>query len=490
MSSALDLVRQLWWVAAAAVMGLVLVVALRSWRSRRQAEFDDSLNRLALAGSGLGPLSVEHGFTTNDGMGPLEGVVDEPFTVEDTGRFPVTASRAPIAEDLPPVRSNEAPQGFQGFQEGSDPLAEADFHIGYGMYDQAAELLRAAVEHEPGRRDLRLKLLEVFFETGNRDEFLQLAEELVHTRDQAGPGEWEKIAIMGRQLAPEDPLFAESDDFNVAAAGVDLDLEAGDQQVDYDLGGVPDEQQIEFDNAMLDEGMVEEGSVETDIDYSRPPPATMLRQPQGGAEELQPEGAFELELDSQDGELDIESALQEAELELNGAQGPDSDATMVAGFDERSRRVMEAAAQRRALQDTALVEEEPEAAMDPMDQWAAHEDIDSMPMDAGATDASQLGNMRGAARADRDMGRYDLNDAANGPYSNGANGEALAEDDMALPDLEPVTMSEVGTKLDLARAYVDMGDPEGARNILEEVLNEGSLAQKQEAQLLLEGLPG
>ena len=39
---------------------------------------------------------------------------------------------------------------------------------------------------------------------------------------------------------------------------------------------------------------------------------------------------------------------------------------------------------------------------------------------------------------------------------------------------EPATMSEVGTKLDLARAYMDMGDPEGARSILDEVLQEGS----------------
>jgi len=68
--------------------------------------------------------------------------------------------------------------------------------------------------------------------------------------------------------------------------------------------------------------------------------------------------------------------------------------------------------------------------------------------------------------------------------------QKLSSEDLALPDLEPVTMSEVGTKLDLARAYMDMGDPEGARNILEEVMTEGSLAQKQEAQRLLESLPG
>ena len=68
--------------------------------------------------------------------------------------------------------------------------------------------------------------------------------------------------------------------------------------------------------------------------------------------------------------------------------------------------------------------------------------------------------------------------------------QKLSADDLALPDIEPVTMSEVGTKLDLARAYMDMGDPDGARNILEEVLHEGSVAQKQEAQRLMESLPG
>ena len=43
----------------------------------------------------------------------------------------------------------------------------------------------------------------------------------------------------------------------------------------------------------------------------------------------------------------------------------------------------------------------------------------------------------------------------------------------------------VGTKLDLARAYLDMGDPEGARSMLQEVISEGTAAQKTEAQRLL-----
>jgi FimV-like protein len=65
----------------------------------------------------------------------------------------------------------------------------------------------------------------------------------------------------------------------------------------------------------------------------------------------------------------------------------------------------------------------------------------------------------------------------------GARGTGFAPGD------EPATMSEVGTKLDLARAYIDMGDPEGARSILEEVLQEGSNTQKQEAQRLMSSLP-
>jgi pilus assembly protein FimV len=89
----------------------------------------------------------------------------------------------------------------------------------------------------------------------------------------------------------------------------------------------------------------------------------------------------------------------------------------------------------------------------------------------------------GNGRLDLDVGSATVPDAAF------AATQRLASEELALPDLEPVTMSEVGTKLDLARAYMDMGDPDGARNILEEVLNEGSTAQKQEAHRLMESLP-
>ena len=92
-------------------------------------------------------------------------------------------------------------------------------------------------------------------------------------------------------------------------------------------------------------------------------------------------------------------------------------------------------------------------------------------------------------RVDLDVGESLLDSDA--PTNNvQAQTNKLMPVDLDAADLEPVTMSEVGTKLDLARAYMDMGDPEGARSILEEVVQEGSASQKQEASRLIESLPG
>jgi pilus assembly protein FimV len=66
---------------------------------------------------------------------------------------------------------------------------------------------------------------------------------------------------------------------------------------------------------------------------------------------------------------------------------------------------------------------------------------------------------------------------------------SLSPEDMSDELQDARTMTEVGTKLDLARAYVDMGDPAGARSILDEVLDEGDESQKQQAQQLLDSLP-
>ena len=60
--------------------------------------------------------------------------------------------------------------------------------------------------------------------------------------------------------------------------------------------------------------------------------------------------------------------------------------------------------------------------------------------------------------------------------------------DDELGDLGVFGDDAVATKLDLARAYMDMGDPDGARSMLEEVIGEGNAAQQDEARKLLDSL--
>lgn len=62
------------------------------------------------------------------------------------------------------------------------------------------------------------------------------------------------------------------------------------------------------------------------------------------------------------------------------------------------------------------------------------------------------------------------------------------DDDLGLGELGLMGEDAVATKLDLARAYMDMGDPDGARSMLEEVISEGNEEQKGEARKLLSDL--
>src|SRR6056297_938851 len=121
----------------------------------------------------------------------------------------------------------------------SDPLAEADFHMAYGLYDQAADLMRNAIAADPDRADLKAKLAEVYFVWGNKDAFVDAAENL-HDALGGEAGEkdsdWDKIVIMGQQIAPDHELFAGA----AAAGGGDVDLsfdeESGVGTLDVDFG--------------------------------------------------------------------------------------------------------------------------------------------------------------------------------------------------------------------------------------------------------------
>jgi pilus assembly protein FimV len=72
------------------------------------------------------------------------------------------------------------------------------------------DVLKKAVEREPDRRDLRMKLLETYYAAAaaNRLAFLEVVQNIARERDRLGEGEWDKIAIMGKQIASDTPLFS------------------------------------------------------------------------------------------------------------------------------------------------------------------------------------------------------------------------------------------------------------------------------------------
>ena len=548
--SFLDSLMGYWWALAAIVALVAGYFGFKTWRSRRQSEFDDSLSRLAVAGAS----SAERGFAAGDTapMRPLGAEDPEgAFLVEESGthqrpRFgsaaPAPSAARHVATSDETISSETAINLDQG-----DPLAEADFHMAYGLYDQAADLIRIAINREPNRRDLKLKLLEVFFVWGNKEQFLTAARELAASREEAAPGEWEKIVIMGKQLAPDDPLFAGGGTTGVTAGGVDLDLEGGQSRVDFDLLGEPvpgvhsSDADVDLDigSALGDsEGSHEAGTatdrnaaLETDFGSNSTGTTRQMTARISRDEDLMPVFGSETEgptveqpaLSSADNptirqkvamalkqtpaaEQTAELAIDDLGLDLAGLDtvdqpglGASSDApTLVAGMDDRSRKIIEEAQRRAQSEDTALTtgawqldENELDAALAEDQHNAEHDgsvtsrltqltghDVD---FDLGDAPEEHASNGSGL---DLDLGTATVPDAAFTAT------QKLSSDDLALPDLEPVTMSEVGTKLDLARAYMDMGDPDGAKNILEEVLHEGSMTQKQEAQRLMESLPG
>jgi len=86
-------------------------------------------------------------------------------------------------------------------------------HENVGFKERRTSLvdaLKSAVEREPQRRDLRIKLLETYYAAAatNRQGFLDTVRKIAHERASLNDGEWDKIAWMGRQIASDDNLFA------------------------------------------------------------------------------------------------------------------------------------------------------------------------------------------------------------------------------------------------------------------------------------------
>lgn len=88
----------------------------------------------------------------------------------------------------------------------------------------------------------------------------------------------------------------------------------------------------------------------------------------------------------------------------------------------------------------------------------------------------------------RERSAVTFDDYASTDSDVGAPVSATNEEEDASAPMDEFSDDPVDTKLDLARAYLDMGDPAGARAMLEEVLNEGTQLQKDEARRLMDDM--
>ena len=492
--SFLDTLTDNWAMLLGAAALLILgLVGFNFYRRRRDEDVSGALRGFDLPATAPIPTETMRLRALATGDTTAEMARPAIFDEEDDDRDIIVEER-PIAR--PKTEARSAPGHDETISseaalnlDQADPLAEADFHMAYGLYDQAVDLVRMALQKEPERTDLKLKLAEIHFVAGDTNQFLTVAREL---KRQIGAGaDWDRIVIMGRQLATEEPLFAGA----VQDAGVDLSLEGGDNLVDLDLLSAPEGDEgldLDLGKVAAASADAEETGENTALEFDIGDGSISLGTTQdiGGREGSGTVEMPTLELPSSDTPTVESPALKASQPARDRMQPatPDSTAEMAIddlGLDlgdlEGLPDIDDATALATGLHDdlTQIAERSDATAVLQRD---GDDGTALMPRDGGATAVLpkvEFGDI------DLDIGVPDAEDG-----SPTARDTLKTEQMPQLSQLEPVTMSEVGTKLDLARAYMDMGDPDGARNILQEVLAEGSASQKQEARRLIDSLPG
>ncbi len=381
-----------------------------------------------------------------------------------------------------------------------DPLAEADVYIAYGRYQQAEELIRQAIEKFPERLELKQKLFEILYATKDKDGFVALAESVAaEGLDRKDPVAWGKIATMGAQLAAGHALFAggahgELDDDELTSLENELGLDNGldldevsttvdliDQDATEELESVSAlnlDEKSEFselddlNDLALDSELLRANLDEISADLGFEPEGTGQ---QSTSEEEDDE--LMLSLDDESLRLDADTDLSLVD-QSDSLDETDTDLTL-SGLDtegmleEESRFAIDDPLESAEMDDLKL---DAESEAEQLDD-AVLDFSDSLTLDEGDSetfDSLELDQDNAEAPLELDES-FSLDDLD----QEDAGDVQLEEEGGDLTD-------EINTKLDLARAYVDMEDADGARSILEEVVKEGNDGQQAEAQKLLD----
>jgi pilus assembly protein FimV len=339
-----------------------------------------------------------------------------------------------------------------------DPIAEAEVYLAYGRDAQAEEILKDALKKDPQRQEIYLKLLEIHAQHNKPSAFETVASELYSVS--GGQGEvWQKAMSLGRQLDPANPLFAEAGGgaaFATAttAAATHAASDTQEPSVAADIkpearGGTP----LDF-------------TLDDDISLSPTSAAVDAKTPRSASEP--PKINFE------------RPAVSAATLAASAAGA-------VAGA---------AAARTAAEKSPATVREtvsfEPESV--PKFDLDFHLDEPAKPAPSPLRPAPAILSATATATA-----REPAMATAGAPAPQLTRPAAAIELDKldlafdpkrsTFEDPTPSVLDgqwhDAATKLDLAKAYQEMGDVEGAREILQEVLHEGDDQQKAEAQTLI-----
>jgi pilus assembly protein FimV len=443
---------------------LLLLLLLLARRRKAQQEAEKHL-RMARA------LAEEQEFSAEQDLpeSSFEGLETPAASVKLNTPAPAPAPAAVVA----PVVMAEpiaAPLVAPSAERSDDVLDKAQSHINAGRLNQAAALLEEGVSLEPQRSDLRLKLMEVYGQQGDRDAFVGQERQLVANGDNFAKVEELKKRFPAMAVVAVAGLAA-------AAAAAELDAQyVKELLLDEPEAPAPEPAADDLDSAFdlsLD-----------DLDNITPvEPAPVV----------EPDAPVELDEFPADDDLSFESVLQQqTEIKENLDDLSDFDLDLDLGAEPAP-----APAADLAEDDFLLDLDEGVKDLAPAEPVVANEvpqDDLELPADF---DLSLADEMDSNPAAEPDAFAAELNDVnaeldrlsqsiAEPTFTeaDAAMGDDLGEDDF---DFLAGT-DEAATKLDLAQAYIDMGDSDGARDILNEVLTEGDEKQRGEAKEMLSHL--
>lgn len=372
-----------------------------------------------------------------------------------------------------------------------DPIREADVFLSFGRDVQAEEVLKDALEKELGNNPVKLKLLSIYAERKDTKSFYVYAMEIKESGDEAA---WEQAAAMGRELEPNNALYGGSGETVAAEVGGDAALPA----VDFDLGlgentPAPAEQTIatfDIHSALEPEASLGEKTVILSAaDLLAAQEAPMDFDVTSTHSGIQAKIEEEPKLDIPAMDFDVTGIQPEVKAEV--AEEPKLDIAAM-DFDIGDIKVPAPSDVPQPVVEAAPALELDDLVFEAPTQAAAAPEVSAVPAPAEdpglefsidiPTETKPEAAAKPAAPV-KDMGLADIS----------LNLDDLTAPEVAIPaadvsEVRDERWQEVATKLDLAKAYQEMGDQAGAREILEEVLRDGDEKQQATAQELLQQL--